>query len=413
MGATVVKNKLIESLKALLSLAIIILVIGAIKGATEDSKISNNAISYPMEAAPKPITLPRAQAEVIAKMMWEDFFGKYPELNTPAARPLVGYVGMQIAKELGKTDYDAEFRDETARRVKAIIAKQESYEAVKINRAKQVFEDDFYGHYPELNNPSDRAIVSTVAPSIIRDSKSKDWTPELRDKIAVQVKQISSGVDSFSKKHSSAPVKEGYGTGFLVSHDGHILTNSHVASGCNKLFATLGRKRHAATLVADNAGVDLALVKIVGEDFSPAVFRKGRVRVGEDVVVAGFPLTGILSPELNIAKGNISALAGVDGDKQEMQISAPLQPGNSGSPVLDASGNVVGIAVAEFNVKTAIKTYGGIPQNVNFAVNQQPIEHFLGEHSVEITAEESGAVLPTVAIADKAAGYTVVMECQG
>jgi S1-C subfamily serine protease len=103
----------------------------------------------------------------------------------------------------------------------------------------------------------------------------------------------------------------------------------------------------------------------------PALFilpLRASARLGEEIVVYGFPLAGLLASSGNVTTGNITALAGLGDDIRFLQISAPVQPGNSGGPVLDRNGNIVGIVVSKLDaIKTAIATQD-IPQNVNFAI---------------------------------------------
>ena len=97
----------------------------------------------------------------------------------------------------------------------------------------------------------------------------------------------------------------------------------------------------------------------------------------------GFPLSGVLSEEPIVTTGIVSALAGIRGDPTQLQISAPVQPGNSGGPVFDMNGNLVRIVVAGIGTLKAARAIGGaVPQNVNFAVNVAEAQKFLNRHKV-------------------------------
>ena len=93
-----------------------------------------------------------------------------------------------------------------------------------------------------------------------------------------------------------------------------------------------------------------------------------RFAKGEQIVIYGFPLAGALASTGNLATGIVSALAGLGDDTSKLQISAPIQPGNSGGPVLDQSGHVIGVVVSKLNAIKAASITGDIPQNVNFAI---------------------------------------------
>ena len=113
---------------------------------------------------------------------------------------------------------------------------------------------------------------------------------------------------------------------------------------------------------------DLALVVAEGNIGAAAVaaFRTGvPVRAGESIAAYGFPLAGTLSSSGNIVSGNITAVTGVADDVRYFQISAPVQAGNSGGPLLDFSGSVVGIVNAKLNELAWARRTGDIPQNVN------------------------------------------------
>ena len=98
--------------------------------------------------------------------------------------------------------------------------------------------------------------------------------------------------------------------------------------------------------------------------------------------MTGFPLHGLLTSGINVTKGIVSALAGPGDDRRIFQITAPVQPGNSGGPVLDASGNVVGVVVARLDAIKLARRTGRLPQNVNFAISEGTVRAFLDAHDV-------------------------------
>ena len=155
------------------------------------------------------------------------------------------------------------------------------------------------------------------------------------------------------------------GTGFAVSPGGHILTNAHVVSGCSKVTARIGGVELQAQVVSIDTQNDLALLKISGAFSTVLPLREGaRVQLREPVVAFGYPLPGVVSSSLNMTTGNISALAGLGDDARSLQFTAPIQPGNSGGPLVDASGNVVGIVTSKLSPLWAAKNIGGVvPKN--------------------------------------------------
>ena len=109
--------------------------------------------------------------------------------------------------------------------------------------------------------------------------------------------------------------------------------------------------------------------------------------------------------------GNLSSLSGMGGDTRLMQITAPVQPGNSGGPMLDSASNLMGVVVSKLDVIKAEKLTGDIPQNVNFAIHANVLRTFLDANSVDYDSASSNKPLAPTAIAEKARGFTVLVEC--
>ncbi len=125
----------------------------------------------------------------------------------------------------------------------------------------------------------------------------------------------------------------------------------------------------------------------------------------------GYPLYGALASQGNLTVGVISALAGLGDDSRVMQISAPVQPGNSGGPLLDMSGNVVGVVTAKIDAIRVAELIGDIPQNVNFAIKASVVLAFLDSHDVNYRTETSDRILSAADVADRAKRFTVLVEC--
>jgi S1-C subfamily serine protease len=167
------------------------------------------------------------------------------------------------------------------------------------------------------------------------------------------------------------------GSGVVIGTQGEILTNSHVVEDCQKITVQFPSKdSETAVLVARDQRNDLAVVRTSKPLASVAAFRDGApVRAGDTVVALGYPLSGLLASTTNVSVGNVSALAGLGDDSRYLQISAPVQPGNSGGPLLDASGHLVGIVTAKLNAARVARVTGDIPQNVNFALKSEVHSH--------------------------------------
>ncbi len=160
------------------------------------------------------------------------------------------------------------------------------------------------------------------------------------------------------------------GTGFFFSSSGHVATNYHVIQGQSSLAVRDFRgKILGAEVVATDQANDLAILKVEGSGFPHLSLRSSdQVRKGESVYALGFPNIAMQGLEAKITDGIVSSLSGLRGEPNSFQISVPIQPGNSGGPLIDKSGAVVGVVVAKLNPAATLKAGAGIPENVNFAV---------------------------------------------
>ncbi|MFN3576818.1 MAG: serine protease, partial [Tabrizicola sp.] len=195
---------------------------------------------------------------------------------------------------------------------------------------------------------------------------------------------------------------QGFGTGFLVSDRGDYLTNNHVVRGCRTL--TVGGQ--PATVIATDEGFDLALLRTSAPpEGAPAQFAAKPARLNSDVTVVGYPLPDLLGG-VNVTRGSVTSLKGIAGDGVRMQISAPVQPGNSGGPVVNAAGQVVGVVVAKLDAQMVAEATGDIPQNINFAIRGEIAKLFLYQNGVEPAEAGDAAALPPEDLADLAQGVT-------
>ena len=155
---------------------------------------------------------------------------------------------------------------------------------------------------------------------------------------------------------------------------------------------------------------DLALLATDLQPLNVASWRP-LIRQGEDIVVYGFPLPGVLAAGGNVAEGIVTALAGLGNDSRYMQISAPVQPGNSGGPLFDRNGNVVGIVVAKLDALKVAAAIGDIPQNINFAIKASVATAFLDAQRVSHAEKADNPALSTPDIAERAKALTMQVVC--
>ncbi|MCA3314677.1 MAG: trypsin-like peptidase domain-containing protein [Roseomonas sp.] len=204
------------------------------------------------------------------------------------------------------------------------------------------------------------------------------------------------------------------GTGFVVARD-RVLTNHHVIDGCNAITIRTANGRTLPATMPARVDVqrDLALLAVPNDPGPILPFRANPVRRGESVVTYGFPLAGLLAAGPTLTTGEVSALAGLANNEQHFQISAPVQQGNSGGPLLDRQGNVLGVIVSKLNAQRIAQRTGDIPQNVNFAVKGTEALGFLRRAGVEPTLRESAPTeLSAAEVGERAHASTVFIRCE-
>jgi serine protease Do len=204
-----------------------------------------------------------------------------------------------------------------------------------------------------------------------------------------------------------------YGTGFFVAPK-YVLTSHHVVEKCaaDKIFIKYPTYRaEKAVVSAYDKKNDLALLKTDMHNFATAKLRL-RGRLGEQVASYGFPYGNILSSSGNFTLGNVTALAGFDDDSTIIQVSSPMQPGNSGEPLMDSSGVVIGVSKGILGTLKAAEAAGGaMPQNVNFGVSSGTAVTFLGTRNIDVEISTGASKLEPEAIAEIAMKFTVQISC--
>jgi S1-C subfamily serine protease len=203
------------------------------------------------------------------------------------------------------------------------------------------------------------------------------------------------------------------GTGFVVSTAGHIVTNNHVIRGCvGDIHGNLsGESTTTLRLVSRDETNDLALLQAPKPFKDIAIIRSNGIRSGESVIAIGYPYHGLLTSDFTVSTGIVSSLSGLLNDTRYLQISAPVQPGNSGGPLLDTNGNVVGVVTAKINALKFAKATGDLPENINFAIKTGAVRDFLDNSVVPYQTAEPSAELKTAQIASNARAFTMLVTC--
>jgi len=204
------------------------------------------------------------------------------------------------------------------------------------------------------------------------------------------------------------------GTGFVISPGGHIITNHHVVDGCTgDIHGNLsGEPVTTLRVVSSDEANDLALLQGPAASFKEfAKIRDRAIRSGDSVVAIGYPYHGLLTSDFTVTTGIVSSLSGLLNDARFLQISAAVQPGNSGGPLIDTSGQIVGMVAAKINALKFVRATGNIPENINFAIKTGAIRDFLDNSVVPYQTAEPKGELKTAEIAGNARAYTLLISC--
>ena len=172
------------------------------------------------------------------------------------------------------------------------------------------------------------------------------------------------------------------GTGFLFSSSNFVITNFHLVRGAKLITVKLLHGQDIrAEIVAKDKNNDIAFLKL---DSAPdmnigkiALGDSAEVRPGDKVFTVGYPLSNILGDRPKYSEGVINAISGVGNDPRSFQISIPIQPGNSGGPLFNDDGDVIGVVTSSLDAETTSQVSGNIPQNVNFAIKSVFIKNLL------------------------------------
>ncbi len=185
------------------------------------------------------------------------------------------------------------------------------------------------------------------------------------------------------------------GSGAIISPSGYVLTAAHVVADALRIVVITEQGPKPATVARIDKSNDLAVLKIAGGNYVALPVAPSRaIRLGQPVATIGFPNIGIQGFSPKLTRGEISSINGAGDDPRNWQISVPVQPGNSGGPLLDENGNLIGVVLAKLGLKAAEVT-GDLPQNVGYAVKSvyalALLEPYLNNNTAGVTL--SGAKL--------------------
>ena len=230
------------------------------------------------------------------------------------------------------------------------------------------------------------------------------------------------------------------GSGFFVSKLGHVVTNEHVVRECKTI--TVGdnaNKQVSVEVIETDRRNDLALLKLSSTSMASAetkslisklgiqisskaegsgvplssngLLRSEDVELGEDVLVGGYPYGDIFSNTIKVTKGIVSAIRGMGDDSGQFQMDAAVQAGNSGGPIYDENGNIVGVVISQLNKLKVAKAIGSMPENVNFGIKASTVRQFLTSSGLPTKWSERSQPMSTIELAKIAKSQTVMVVC--
>jgi S1-C subfamily serine protease len=203
---------------------------------------------------------------------------------------------------------------------------------------------------------------------------------ETKQQALAQNTQSQYAVDERSVLQDVISSKRRIATGFFVTDDGYFITNYHVVQGANQIYITTANgNRVPAKIVKENRPIDIVLCKadVHGKRVNWSTHQG--IEKGGEVLTLGYPLMVIQGSEQKATFGRINSFSGIRGDPGVYQVDVPVQPGNSGGPLISENGTVIGVMKATFNQLAALETIGTLTQNINYAVKSDQILPMLRE----------------------------------
>lgn len=252
-------------------------------------------------------------------------------------------------------------------------------------------------------------IASPLNPKIATKAMIKRNKKEIK---SGRVKELVKGKCDVENQHIKSPkieiddnkiVAASSGTGFFVSETGHVITNHHVIDGCDDVKINLNNKILDIRVLSVDKKNDLAIVKADIKPLGVFSISNEDVKLLEDIIIAGYPLGKKVSSAIKTSKGSVTALVGFGDNYSEFQTDAALNQGNSGGPIMDQKGNVVGVAVAAYGKKAGIESF-------NFGIKSSTLKtfananglNFLAPNNTELSNKDLGKLITSA---------TIYLEC--
>jgi len=292
-----------------------------------------------------------------------------PQLGTEVHKEITDAIKDAITRAGGSTDV-ADAPDLLVHIRKCTLSWRASGMGI-LAEAEVVLDGLLQGPASTQSRLSGRGYVSKGAGVVILPSSAQPMlTQALSSAINELLSPFGSKPDVSPPVAKTPPAKhrppvEYSGSGFFISGDGYIATAAHVVADGTKVSVVVGQNTLDARIVVQSASVDLAILKV---DLSPSAWieiaDQSSGKLGDPVFTIGFPVADLLGAQPVYSEGVISAESGIDGDVSILQISAPIQPGNSGGPLVLHDGRVIGVVTSSAAIGAFLRRTGTLPQNV-------------------------------------------------
>ena len=350
---------------------------------------------------------------------------------------LEGEMAVLLAEKQKRTISEA-LAENLNRQLEKRLDKQSNEDKVKaeVKRRAQAKLDRMIKNAVKTNERDlERRLAEQKSSPPFKSTAEKE-VERLRKEIARLKKQKKSQPKQVAKKPSpkkSPPPSSGStGSGFFVSKLGHIITSEHVVRQCGSV--TVGdnaNKQVTASVIETDNMNDLALLRISSTQMASAetktliskltvyfaplaskgLFKLEDVELGEDILVAGFPHGDFYSDGIKVTKGIVSGKKGMGDDRGQFQMDAAVQKGNSGGPIYDENGNIVGVVVAQLNKLKVAKAIGSLPENVNFGIKASTVRQFLTSAGIPTKRSNRKQRKSFKEVAQIAKNQTVMVIC--
>lgn len=257
------------------------------------------------------------------------------------------------------------------------------------NKALKIFENQGQQIYAQaiIEWLNDHAKIKKIDTTVEIDT-NKNKNLELQ-KPTIKY-QTSSNLDQW-------PIKKGEhaytGSGFITGNGDLIITNRHVIENARRVYVRNGLGEiKAAKIEKISKEDDIALLRIdepYNDQYAQSIPESYNIKIGQKIYVIGYPLADLLGESKpSITQGIISKDTGMKDDPAQFQITAKLNSGNSGGPIISSEGNIVGIAVSKLDKTDMLVAEGKIPEDVNFGININRVEEFLDISTNKLFTEE-------------------------